>query len=449
MISHLRHHEAIASGMARWQRRCRRYDHARTSATSDTAVLEIENEPKASRIAKPVTPARTSAAITAELRTIQLPGTLGKLRFVPQKKSTCGQPNVAAGRRQADGHRRGVTFHAHTCLQEQQAMADLHPGELLADTVRAAQRGDVGAYGRLVQATQTMAFAAALGVLRERGAAEDAVQQAYLRAFRRLSDVKEPSSFPSWLRRVVITVALNMRRARRRTLLCLDDVADVPVLDETETRWSDMQRHRLAAALLTLTVEERRLCDRRYHGNWSTARLAAAAGVDEAAMRKRLQRIRDKLRKEIEMTEQREIRAEILDRDLPRTIVELLSRPRLTDLPENPVGSIAAMLHAVYPGFAEQTLPEIVDLDAAPKVVATDAMYVDAHELHRIDGGRILRYDLTLPLLLTCAIRASRCDCGRRARRTACVRPTRRISRRSTRRRSCGWTIATGLMPGR
>ena len=50
--------------------------------------------------------------------------------------------------------------------------------------------------------------------------------------------------------------------------------------------------------------------------------------------------------------------------------VELLSRPRLTDLPENPVGSIAAMLQAVYPGFAERALPEIVDLDAAPKVVA-------------------------------------------------------------------------------
>jgi phenylalanyl-tRNA synthetase alpha chain len=28
-------------------------------------------------------------------------------------------------------------------------------------------------------------------------------------------------------------------------------------------------------------------------------------------------------------------------------------------------------------------------------------MYVEPHELHRVDGGRILRYDLTLPLLLT------------------------------------------------
>ena len=79
------------------------------------------------------------------------------------------------------------------------------------------------------------------------------------------------------------------------------------MLDEAETHWSEMQRHRLAAALLTLSPEERQLCDRRYHGRWSTGRLARTTGVDDAAMRKRLQRIRDKLRKEIEMAEQRGI----------------------------------------------------------------------------------------------------------------------------------------------
>ena len=61
-------------------------------------------------------------------------------------------------------------------------------------------------------------------------------------------------------------------------------------------------------------------------------------------MRKRLQRIRDKLRREIEMTEQRAIRPEDIRSDLPAKVVELLARPRLTDLPENPVGR---MLEAV------------------------------------------------------------------------------------------------------
>jgi hypothetical protein len=199
----------------------------------------------------------------------------------------------------------------------------------------------------------------------------------------------------------VVSVALNMRRARRTTLLRLDETPDVPVLDETETRWSAEQRHRLAAALLTLSAADRQLCDRRYHGGWSTARLAAHAGIDEAAMRKRLQRIRDKLRKEIEMAEQRDLRPEDLRADLPAAIVELLARPCLTSLPENPVGSVCEQLRSAFPEFAPQSPPELVDLEAARKTIAGDLMYVDPVELHRVDASQILRYDLTLPLLLS------------------------------------------------
>ena len=118
-------------------------------------------------------------------------------------------------------------------------------------------------------------------------------------------------------------------------------------------------------------------------------------------MRKRLQRIRDKLRKEMEVAEQRGIRPEEIRPDLPAKVVELLARPRLTDLPENPVGRILDLLRRRIPDFVEQELPEVVDLAEARKTIANDAMYVDPLELHRIDDGRILRYDLTLPLLLT------------------------------------------------
>jgi RNA polymerase sigma-70 factor (ECF subfamily) len=273
--------------------------------------------------------------------------------------------------------------------------------EPLDDLVIRARRGDLDAYARLVKATQTMAYAVAVGVLRDHGLAEDATQDAYLRAFRRLNELDEPAAFISWLRRIVITVSLNVRRARRRTLLRLDDVPDVPVLDEAETSWTDGQRQRLAGALLTLTSEDRRLCDRRYHGQWTTARLARAAGVDEAAMRKRLQRVRDKLRKEIEVAEQRALGGAAMPRNLPVKVVELLARPELTDLPENPVGSILESMRAVYADFEEVTLPEIIDFAEARTTIGDDALYIDPLELHRVDDRRILRYDLTLPLLLT------------------------------------------------
>jgi RNA polymerase sigma-70 factor (ECF subfamily) len=264
-----------------------------------------------------------------------------------------------------------------------------------------AKGGDLDAFGRVVRATQTMAFAAARSVLRDPGLAQDAVQEAYLTAFRRLGDLDQPAAFLSWLRRIVITTAINSRRARRITLLQLDDAFDVPVLDETETSWTELQRQRLAGALLRLSSEDRRLCDRRYHGQWSTARLARDAGVDEAALRKRLQRIRDRLRKEIEMSERRAIRPEEIPADMPARILELLARPQLTDLPENPVGRVLELLRAVYADFTEQELPEVVDFEAAQRRIAREAVYIEPHELQRVDEGRILRYDLTLPLLLT------------------------------------------------
>src|SRR5688572_2011639 len=186
-----------------------------------------------------------------------------------------------------------VTLRAGRCLSPSRVAVDRRD-----DIVIRAREGSLEAYGLLVERTQKAAYAAALGVLRNPSLAEDATQDAFIRAFRRLGDLDEPAAFDGWLRRIVITVALNTRRRQRCAFLRLDDVPDVPVLDETETVWTALQRQRLAGALLTLTAEDRRLCARRYHGGWTTARLAPDAGIDEAAMRKRLQRVRDQLRKE-------------------------------------------------------------------------------------------------------------------------------------------------------
>jgi len=124
-------------------------------------------------------------------------------------------------------------------------------------------------------------------------------------------------------------------------------------------------------------------------------------GVDEPTVRKRLQRVRDKLRKEMEMAEQRGVPPGERPGDFPSRVIELLAQPQLTDLPENPVGKVLELLRSVFPDFADQRLPEVVDLADTGNTIVADAMYVEPRELHRIDDRRILRYDLTLPLLLT------------------------------------------------
>ncbi len=265
----------------------------------------------------------------------------------------------------------------------------------------AARAGELTAFAALVEATQRMAYAVAWRVLRREPDARDAVQGAYLRAFRRLDELERPEAFAGWLRRIVVTCALNRRRGARTQWVPLDDEIGPPVLDVDERRWTERQQRHLARALVHLPEDERRLCERHYHGGWSAERLAASAGTTAAAMRKRLQRVRDKLRKEIEMDEQRILEDHPVPADLPASIVELLARPRLVDLPENPVGATLATLLGAFPGFAPVALPEDIDLDAALAALGGDAVYIERSELQHIDGARILRYDLTLPLLLT------------------------------------------------
>ena len=100
------------------------------------------------------------------------------------------------------------------------------------------------------------------------------------------------------------------------------------------------------------------------------------------------------------MSERRAIDPEKLPGDLPARIVELLAQPQLTELPDNPVGKVLDLLRGVYARFDGCPLPEMVDFAEAERSIGRDALYLDPIELHRAGGGRILRYDLTLPLLL-------------------------------------------------
>lgn len=267
--------------------------------------------------------------------------------------------------------------------------------------VSAAQAGDLVAYGRLVRATQAMVYAVARRVLGDRADALDATQETYLRVFRRLAQLAEPAAFPGFLRRIAIRTAHDLRRARRTSFAPTIELEDLPVLDEQEQAWSEAQRLALARSLLALSSEERRITERFYYGSWPLARLAREQNVSEPAMRKRLQRIRDRLREEIEMSEQHATRSESLPEDMPDRIVELLARPRLMELPENPVGKLVAALRAHFHEYEWVEVPELLDLPSAQSRLTHDPVYVPARNVFHLQDGRILRYDLTLPLVIS------------------------------------------------
>jgi len=103
------------------------------------------------------------------------------------------------------------------------------------------------------------------------------------------------------------------------------------------------------------------------------------------------------------MDEKRVLAGERVPMDLPARIIELLARPRLLEIPDNPLAATRATLSGAFAGFAPIELPEEINLEAAEKRLGGDAVYIERSKLQRIAGERVLRYDLSLPPLLTVA----------------------------------------------
>src|SRR3954454_19570888 len=103
--------------------------------------------------------------------------------------------------------------------------------------VRAAQRGDVDAYNRLVRAHERQAYAVALRLLRRPDLAEDATQDAFIQAYRAL-DTFRGGSFRAWLMRIVTNRCYDMLRSGTRRAA---DSLEVQTF-EVEPQWASTTR---------------------------------------------------------------------------------------------------------------------------------------------------------------------------------------------------------------
>jgi RNA polymerase sigma-70 factor, ECF subfamily len=96
--------------------------------------------------------------------------------------------------------------------------ADARPGSTGCVTddelVRLAQAGDAGAFDQLVIRHQAAVFRAALAALRSPEEAEEAAQDALVRAWQKLGSFRGHSSFRTWL----LSIAWNRALSRRRSI---------------------------------------------------------------------------------------------------------------------------------------------------------------------------------------------------------------------------------------
>jgi len=85
-----------------------------------------------------------------------------------------------------------------------------------ADLVARAREGDPAAFGELVNRHRVAVYRAALAALGSHAEAEDAAQEAFLSAFRRLASFRGDASFKTWLLTIAWHEAINTRRGLRR-----------------------------------------------------------------------------------------------------------------------------------------------------------------------------------------------------------------------------------------
>ena len=97
-----------------------------------------------------------------------------------------------------------------------------------AELARLARRGEASAFGAIMSRYNRRLYRAARSVLRDDGEAEDAVQDAYVRAFTGLSEFRGEAGLSTWLTRITINEALGRLRRRRRSV-------DLQALDAVQT----------------------------------------------------------------------------------------------------------------------------------------------------------------------------------------------------------------------
>lgn len=194
---------------------------------------------------------------------------------------------------------RGTSLATATILNDDTADAAL--------AARAADGDDV-AFERIMRRHNRLMFRTARSILKSDAEAEDALQEAYLRAWRALGSFRSEARLSTWLVRIVINEALGRLRRRGAQVLAFDasiDLADVTLEDVREGNPDDRPdraamrsevRAMMEACIDALPEAFRTVFMLRAVEEMSVEEVSAALGLPEATVRTRFFRARGLLR---------------------------------------------------------------------------------------------------------------------------------------------------------
>jgi RNA polymerase sigma-70 factor, ECF subfamily len=167
------------------------------------------------------------------------------------------------------------------------------------DAVERAMHGDREAFGWLVGQTSDRMYAIAARILRDTHLAEDALQGAFITAWRQLPTLRDPDRFEAWVRRLVVHACYAEAR-RRRTWAANVRILPVDGPAGPDEIVSVVDRDALDRAFRRLSVEQRAVFVLHHHVGLPLAEIAETLGVPAGTARSRLHYATRALRHAIE-----------------------------------------------------------------------------------------------------------------------------------------------------
>ena len=162
------------------------------------------------------------------------------------------------------------------------------------EVYRAAIHGDREAFEMIIRTQSRPMFAIAYGILQNREEAEDAVQDALVKAWKSLWRVRDPEKFPAWLCMIARHRARDVFRKRRPVPLPVE--IESVVLDPSDPSALDQQLHSALAALPEL---HRAAISLRYFEEMDYATIESRLGLTNGSLRGILGRALTSMRKQL------------------------------------------------------------------------------------------------------------------------------------------------------
>jgi RNA polymerase sigma-70 factor (ECF subfamily) len=166
------------------------------------------------------------------------------------------------------------------------------------DLVEAARGGDHEAFEVLAASSADRLYAVARLILRATDLAEDAVQEALVRAWQQLPTLRDPDRFDAWLHRLLVNACADQgRQLRRWTQQVRPLLLDTAIDDDTG---AVADREQLERGFSRLKLEQRTVVVLHYYSGFSAAEIARILGIPEGTARSRLHYATEAMRAALE-----------------------------------------------------------------------------------------------------------------------------------------------------